>query len=380
MNPLRHLAHRAFPSAIVAVTALAPLFSHATDISQATGEVYVEVIRLKDPRKIPGLTLSEVPTSVESVPTPSGPPKQIARFRGTSKNVKGGNILYTIEGQLRMAPISENDGSFEIMVPLSGREQIVRLRSIDDYGKVYDDAIRVRSEQTEEKKIGKRWNFDIGAGFSYLDYNEKFRNIEFDVTELGLTVKAGVNYIMNKTIEIGGNAFMTAYPLGLSLEQVTKSTTTGEVTSRSSNISEARWYGINGRIGARLPFKSPRASYHFMSGWYVWGMIVPAASPTSTYGVQYLGGPQFFLTGRFQTKKKRAWATYLKFATIQDEGFLSATNRELAIGGAYQISKPTEGYRRWMLTFDVAHAKFAKENPPQSFSLLSASLGISTNL
>jgi len=372
------LLHCALPSLLLATSALLPSLARASDMSQATGEVYVEVIRLKDPNKIPGLTLSEVPLSVESVPTASGPPKQMARFRGVSKNVKGGNILYTIEGRLRAAPISVKDGSFEIQVPLSGREQIVRLRSIDDYGKVYDDAIRVRSEQTDQKKIGKRWNFDIGAAISYLDYHEDFRNLDFDVTELGLTVKAGVNYIMNKNFEIGGNTFVTAYPVGLNLTQSTTSTTTGAVTTSEGAISEARWFGINGRLGYRLPIKSSKASFHLMTGWYVWGMFVPATSPTATYGVQYLGGPQFFLTGRFQTKKKRAYAAYLKFATIQDQGFLSAVNRELAIGGAYQLSKPNEGYRRWMLTFDVAHAKFSKPN--QAFSLLSASLGISTNL
>lgn len=363
MRRLPFLSYLAVPFLLTAA-------AYASDMSQATGEIYVQVIRLNDSQKIPGLSFANAPTSVETV---NG--VRTARFKGTSLNAKGGNMIYTIQGQMRVARISESDGSFEIVVPMTTATQIVRLRSIDDYGKIYDDAIRVRAEDSTEKTTGKKWNFDIGAGLSFLDYTETFRNLEFNVTEVGVTVKAGVNYIANKKWEIGGNTFVTAVPFALKTERVT--TATNGTKTTANDISEARWFGVNGRVGYKLK-QTGAGSWHLMSGWYIWGMIVPAASPTTTYGVQYLGGPQFFLTGRFQTRSKRAYATYLKFATIQDSGFLSATNRELAIGGAYQISKPGEGYRRWMLTADVAHAKFAKQN--QSFSLLSASIGIGTNL
>src|SRR5690606_5284739 len=113
------------------------------------------------------------------------------------------------------------------------------------------------------------------------------------------------------------------------------------------------------------------------TGWYVWGMHVPAKTPLDAYGVKILGGPQVFLTARFRSNHGRAFATYLKFATVQDSGgFFSTQNRELAIGGAYQLSKPEENKGRWMLTADVSQVKF--ENVAGfKFSFNTYNLGIS---
>jgi hypothetical protein len=71
-------------------------------------------------------------------------------------------------------------------------------------------------------------------------------------------------------------------------------------------------------------------------------------------------------------------ATQGSFASIQDGGVISLTNREIAAGGAYQISEPGEGKRRWMLTMDIANASWTG-GERQNFSLGSYSMGMSTN-
>jgi hypothetical protein len=311
-----------------------------------------------------------IPTTINGVSV------KIAKFRGRIDSLKGGNLLYSTPTGMKTTKISELDGSFEVMIPVSGKDQIITIRAIDDYGKTYDDRVKIKSE-IDYTQMVRKLNYDLGASLSYFDYTESYRNVTASVTELGLTVKGGLNYVLNNHFELGGNTFFTAVPIALSLEQSTRSTTTGVVTTNSNTLQPARWYGFNARLGYRLPVRLRKGSLHLMTGWYIWGMNVPATTVTNSYGVKVLGGPQFFLTGRFRTSRGRAMASYLKFATIQDTtGFFSTTNREIAVGGAFQISKPAEGSKRWMGTLDVAQAKFSNA-AGFNFTFNTVNLGIS---
>ena len=315
-------------------------------------------MRIAGTNQLAGLSWDETPTQMIAT-TIDGVPTKVAKFRGRIESLKGGNLLYSSNGSMKVAKISEADGTFNILIPVSGNDQIIHIRAIDDYGKTYDDRIRIKSE-IDYSQMSRKMNFDLGASLSYLDYSESYRTLTTNATELGLTLKGGANYVLNSKFELGGNLFFTALPVALNLEQVSRNTTTGIVTTNTSDIQAARWYGFNARLGYRLPIYIHQGSLHLMTGWYLWGMNVPVSSPSGAYGVKILGGPQFFLTGRFRTPKGRAFATYVKFATVQDTtGFFSMSNRELAVGGAFQISKPAEGSVRWMSTLDMAQTQFS---------------------
>lgn len=339
---------------------IAPVY--ATDLGQSNRDPNFRVSQLPGvARRIPGLRVEEVPISIKSTEK-DGKFNNIARFQGRMDIAKGGNLIYTINGDLHVTKIGENEGNFVISVPMNDPKIVVRLRAIDDYGSVYDDGILLESDLYEEVKK-KKVNVDAGMGISYLNYLEKLGSTSFKVTEIGLTPKIGASYVLSPKWEVGANGFFTALPLALD--------------KQPAGLSDARWLGINLRFGYKLPFETKRASYYLMSGWYIWGMMLPAAPRLLTYGVSYLGGGQFFLMGRYRTMKNRFYYNYAKFATTQDGGLFSLTNREIAAGFGYQLSKPIPNKRRWMGTIDIAHAQFS--NTRQSFRLISATMGVSTS-
>lgn len=341
------------------------------------GETIDLIINKNEKKRIPGLEWDTLSPKVEKG-TFEGASTTLIRLKGrllySPDGKKPGSErygkydqgvrLYYQQSKPKRAVIAPKDGSFEIIAPFAIRAgQIpILLKAVDEFGISYSDVIYLR-RRVDASKLSKRFSLDVGAGVSYLSYNETYRGLKFAITELGITVKVNASYRLSKAFDIGGNAFMTAYPF---------------VLDRSpAEIEPSRFLGINGRIGYRLPIYSPTASYFVMTGWYIWGQMVPGPLDRYTYGVSMLGGPQIFLTARFTTQRNRSWFLYTKFATISniEQGIVSTTNREIAIGGGMLLSNPVEK-RRWTGTLDLAHAHFADES--RSFTLLSMTLGVST--
>jgi hypothetical protein len=208
--------------------------------------------------------------------------------------------------------------------------------------------------------------YDLGVGFSYLDYKENIASSNFRLTEYGVTMKGGFGYKFSPKIEMGGSLFVTALPL--------------KKASDPAALSSARFYGANGRIGYLLSDFGPNAKLYVFTGWYAWGMSTPSAPTELSYGITYLGGPQLLLSGRFKTDAGRRFSTYAKFATIQDSAGISFSNREIAIGGSYEVgrlSSEGERHRTWMLALDIANAQYSISM--HSFELKSYTLGLSTS-
>jgi hypothetical protein len=208
--------------------------------------------------------------------------------------------------------------------------------------------------------------YDLGAGFSYLDYKENIASSNFRLTEYGVTLKGGFGYKFSPRIEMGGSLFVTALPL--------------KKASDPAALSSARFYGANGRIGYLLSDFGPRAKLYIFTGWYAWGMSTPSAPTELSYGITYLGGPQLLFSGRFKTESGRRFSTYGKFATIRDSAGISSSNREIAIGGSYEVGRlisEGERHQTWMLALDIANARFSISS--HSFELKSYTLGLSTS-
>ena len=53
-----------------------------------------------------------------------------------------------------------------------------------------------------------------------------------------------------------------------------------------SSVPTARYLGINGRVGYRLPVDLGSTEWFFLGGWYLWTMYTPDGS----YGVNALSG------------------------------------------------------------------------------------------
>jgi hypothetical protein len=137
------------------------------------------------------------------------------------------------------------------------------------------------------------------------------------------------------------------------------------------SIVSARFYGANARAGWQLPFSPGGLAFTLSAGWYFWGMLVPG----SAFGVSFLSGPQLFLLARGNLKDGRVYSIYLKFAPISAGFTPSFSNRELAAGGAYPLSKAGAAHPL-SLTLDFADAAFTSADGLNSLRLTSASLGV----
>lgn len=317
----------------------------------------------------------DVPVRVESS---NGERRAFADLSGAIDRTDA-NIVHNDQG-VALTPNPEGNGaSFTLPVILTGKITPITLFAVDPYGQaqpekavlVFPNWTKFNLPVTAQQKNNKRFLWSFGIGLSYENYNESGT---VQLTEYAITPKVNLVYLLKPhEWELGANTFINAFPVNY--------------TTNPAGLTYAHWWGINGRVGYRLPIDSvPATNFWVMTGWYVWGMIVSAPSD-QTYGVTYLGGPQLFLTARITPAGKRAMWVYAKYATIDSSvGVFSSTNREIAGGGGFEISE--RGAKHPVsLTLDIADAKYSgfqtdpNGNPiPVSFSLFSTTLGVSVGL
>ena len=279
--------------------------------------------------------------------------------------------------RIPIQPNAEGTGAtFSQSIQLTGKITLLQYHFVDPYGQTQTEKVVVVFPDwskfnlpSKGSRPPRRWLMSAALGLSYENYSEP-GNIQ--MTEFALTPKFNIVYLLKPNEwELGANTFVNALPFDNS----------------PSNRAEARWWGINGRVGYRLPINSiPSTNVWLMTGWYAWGMYVNA-DQADTYGIAYLGGPQIFLTARITPAGKKASWVYLKYASIQDHlAIFSLTNRELAIGAGMEISE--RGAKHPVsLTLDYANAQATVAttdnlgNPiTQSFNLDSLTLGVSVGL
>lgn len=231
---------------------------------------------------------------------------------------------------------------------------------------------RISSKIKSEKKISsftvveyfhtktKRFFWSAGLGVSYLKYTEQ--PFDINVTEMGLTGKLNVSYVLKPgKWDIGGNTFGTILPLTHSISPASISGVT---------LNPVRFYGINARVGYQLSSDNPSVVWKVLLGGYFWGMNVPGKA----YGIKTLFGPQVFLTGAFIKKNGTSHYLYTKFAPISETLAVNLSNREVALGGGYQIGA-LNGRKPIHLTLDLAYLTVGESTAGNTLTLASASLG-----
>lgn len=291
--------------------------------------------------------------------------KPAARVSGKFDSKNAGTLFFASD-VIQRAQYKGDSGEFTVLIPLNSRKTPVKVQYIDDYGNKKSQDIEIVYENyfqhqlTQQTK--KRWNWDGGASFSYLDYSQTASTTDVKITQIGLTPKLGVTYNLSSKLDVGASAFGTliGFPTKVS----------------PAGTSTPRFYGVNMRIGYKV-YGLRTGNIYLMTGPYFWGMNVPVSENGLTYGVVKLSGPQLFLVGRFLTGEGRTAVGYLKFASILDGDGGMSNNREVAIGGAYQITPPKHK-RRFMMNLDFASASFVVAG--EQIQLRSVSFGISTPL
>ena len=293
--------------------------------------------------------------------------KPAARVNGRFEARNSGTLLFSATA-LQRAHFTDDNGHFDVLIPLTSRKTPVKVQYIDDYGNKKSQDIEIVYENffqfqlTEQTK--NHWNFDVGISTSYLDFKQSAAGVDVKITQVGLTPKFGVTYNLSENFDLGVSAFGTL--IG------------APIAKTPDGLSTPRFYGANMRIGYKI-YGLKTGNIYLMTGPYVWGMIVPPSPNGLNYGVVHLSGPQLFLVGRFLTGEGRTMAGYMKAATITDGVGGISNNREFAVGAAYQLTPPTHKHR-FMLNLDLASASFLIGGDSERIQLNSVSLGISTSL
>ncbi len=218
----------------------------------------------------------------------------------------------------------------------------------------------------------KRLTASAGIGPSYYQYSETpTKRAGLKLTQMSLTGKVNVGYkLIPKVLDVAFNMFGNVITL--------------VHTPASYNgyaLNPARFYGINGRLGYRLPTKLGATEFYFLTGWYFWGMIVSASNAKAAYGIESLTGPQLFFMVNHMPKDKVGYWAYFKFALIADQLSISNTsNSEIAFGCGVQLTpknpKPVS------LTLDISKAHFSNKGyavpstTGNEMSLMSYTLGL----
>lgn len=264
------------------------------------------------------------------------------------------NLVHTtIPKKIRETP---DYTRFRIKKPTGKAKKILALFEIANQNN--QDTNQYSLEIKEETNKPRSFSFNFGLSVSSLNYKEEFNNLK--LTELGLTGKVGANWAVARWLSLSGNFFMTLWPISHS----------------PSTIEAARFYGVNGRVGFRLPFQTGSLEYFFSIGWYFWGMLVPSKN----YGLQQLAGPQAFLTISKPPTRSRAFYIYFKIAPISDStSSLGLANREIAGGFGYQLNTPRPGSHSLMLTVDLANTSFDLATLNNKIELTSISGGLQFN-
>jgi hypothetical protein len=198
----------------------------------------------------------------------------------------------------------------------------------------------------------RKWKIDLGLSYTHIDYQETSA-LQIQMTEEVLTGKAGLRYMMGKRWEMGVSGFSTVTVLA--------------ANATPSGISEAKWMGLNSRLGYRL-IDTPKSVWTLSGGWYLWTMSTQAAAAHPAYGVSYAVGPQAYLSGWMSTQSKSAWSYYAKYAWI-GTGAADRGGKEIASGVGYTpVFK--KGKPQFQFLFDLSYTKYV------FFKLTTASLGV----
>lgn len=218
----------------------------------------------------------------------------------------------------------------------------------------------------------KRLSVSAGIGTSYYNYSERPKSrTSITLRQYSLTGKVNVNYqLIPKVLDFGFNMFGNLLTIMHTPEKY-----------NGYDASDAKFYGINGRLGYRLPTKLGATEFYFLTGWYFWGMYVDAANAKSDFGLASLSGPQLFFMMNHMPKNKVGYWLYFKFALIADQlNISSLNNNEMAVGFGVQVTPKSS--KPLSITVDISKAKFSnigKIKPvslENSMELMSYTLGI----
>ncbi len=254
---------------------------------------------------------------------------------------------------------------FNLQIVLVENQQNLTFTEIGPFGEVETKSFLVHVRDWDLYKIAalppaqenpenKRWSINTALALTYSSFGD---HRDRSVTQLAPTLKAGSVYRFKPTRWLVGLSFYYSF---------------APILHSPDTLPNAQYYGINGRVGYRLPQKILDFDPTVLLGWYYWGMIVPQ----SKYGLSGVFGPQMFISGSKELLTKRILSVYLKYAPLSETaGIPNPLNHELAIGGSWTIFADSR-YGPLLLTSDFSELSATFNGSGRKVSIQTVSVGL----
>lgn len=254
----------------------------------------------------------------------------------------------------KVFPVQE-DGTFEVQFGFPPDVRGFAMTAVDKKNRIYRTHYRFKPVDKSEddiNKLGPRWKFVAGGGFTLLSFRQK--NVT-PFSQGAFTVKAGANFkIIPEQLDMGLVGFVNSVPFG----------------STSPEGLKVQYIGLNGRIGYNLIGAPNALRVNVNAGVYY-------NTSLSLVGFANMYGPQLYPEFIYLFQNGHSLIGYGKFSpALSFSKKISFTeNRELAIGAHYSF--PLSPLYRLSVGIDISQLTLNLKNDWASTNTYSISSGFS---
>lgn len=252
---------------------------------------------------------------------------------------------------------NQGDIPFEATLPIQQRLTYAVLTLINFKGEITRERIRLKVENWKKVASGpngsKTNRLSLGLGVTQLTYSQT--DLE-SYSALLITPKVSYALRITEKFDFGVNLFYNAYTLS---------------SNRSDGV-EARFLGINARVGYRIPFGQSSWSLSLLGGIYYLTMMVD----NREFGFRNIVGPQFFPVLRGGLGRNGSIYLYGKYSPVSTSifGFRSLDSREIAGGAGYSHS--INSLLSLVFSLDLSQLQIVIEGQKGQATTTSLSIGV----
>lgn len=200
-------------------------------------------------------------------------------------------------------------------IPLSGRVTKYKLYAVNARGQIRTEELNIVFDEYDnlknQHKDKKRWSLSAGFGPTIIRYSQTKAS---SYSAISLTGKMSFRFGLTQNVDLGLSTFANLVTVSENIEG-----------------AEARFVGINGRIGYAFGFPL-RLSIN--GGIYYLSMF----TNTTQFGFDTVIGPQLYPFLSYSFAGGSMWWMYGKFSPVTNNfSILNLSNREVATGTGINI-------------------------------------------
>jgi hypothetical protein len=249
----------------------------------------------------------------------------------------------------------DSNRRFSLEVQLTGKRTQVPVGLVAADGSLRKASLLIHLDEYEALLGTEKPRFyfaSAGVGVTYIDYRDSRMG---GMIQSAVTPKASLGARFLKWFSAGVSGYVTLAPITKNVDP------------------DARFLGLNFRVGFHSPWPKRPWSVALLTGYYYTTMFV---SPPR-FGFQNMLGPQLFPAVSYEFPGGKLLSSYMKFSPVSAGGLdLSFANFEVAGGLSFAFGRVGPG--RFAATFDTSYLQLSISGV--DISAFSSTLGVAYEL